>query len=206
MPPNGPEPEEYEEEVIDFKINFKPSGIDLPLIDLGAPPGYDKGLAERRRSKFITMKHTLKEKMVLYHFSTKGQLDELKNLFQKGKESPYSLTEEVSKSGFYWTVLHYASHYGHYDVLAYLIELLEDHPHKYDIFNLQTTEGKTPLFCVILSADISDEEKKHRIIKLWFDTNCIDLSLRKKTGEDLLQLAKSNNLDQFIIEYCLRED
>ena len=40
----------------------------------------------------------------------------MKNLFQKGKDSPYSLTEEVSKSGFYWTVLHYASHYGHYDV------------------------------------------------------------------------------------------
>lgn len=96
------------------------------------------------------------------------------------------MTEEVSKSGFFWTVLHYASHYGHYEVLAYLIDLLEDHPNKYDIFNLQTTEGKTPLFCVILSADIDDEEKKHRIIKLWFETNCIDLSLRKKTGEDLL--------------------
>jgi hypothetical protein len=183
----------------------------MPIIELGAPRGYDKALAEKRRSKFITMKHTLKEKMVLYHVSTKGQLDELKNLFTKSKdggapEGPYSLTEEVSKSGFYWTVLHYASHYGHYEVLAYLIDLLEDHPNKYDIFNLQTTEGKTPLFCVILSADIEDEEKKHRIIKLWFDTNCVDLSLRKKTGEDLLQLAQANHLYQFVVEYCLRED
>ena len=87
------------------------------------------------------MKHTLKEKMVLYHVSTKGQLDELKNLFTKSKdggapEGPYSLTEEVSKSGFYWTVLHYGSQDGHYEVLAYLIDLLEDHPNKYDIFNL----------------------------------------------------------------------
>ena len=29
----------------------------------------------------------------------------------------YSITEEISKSGYYWTVLHYASHYGHYEVL-----------------------------------------------------------------------------------------
>lgn len=137
---NGPDEEEIEEQSA-LAINFQPSGLSLPMIDLGAPPGYDKAIAEKRRSKLITMKHTLKEKMVLYHFSTKGQLDELKNLFQKAKdggapEGPYSLTEEVSKSGFYWTVLHYASHYGHYDVLAYLIDLLEDHPHRYDIFNL----------------------------------------------------------------------
>ena len=60
-----------------MSINFQPSGITMPIIELGAPRGYDKALAEKRRSKFITMKHTLKEKMVLYHVSTKGQLDEL---------------------------------------------------------------------------------------------------------------------------------
>ena len=46
------------------------------------------------------------------------------------------MTEEISKSGYYWTVLHYASHYGHYDVLNFLIEYLEDHPRKMDIFNM----------------------------------------------------------------------
>ncbi len=43
---------------------------------------------------------------------------------------------------------------------------------------MQTTEGKTPLFCAILSGDISLKVKQ-RIIKMWFDTNCIDLRLRK---------------------------
>jgi ankyrin repeat protein len=100
-------------------------------------------------------------------------------------EKSYSVTEEISKSGYYWTVLHYASHYGHYEVLNFLIEFLEDHPRKMDIFNMQTTEGKTPLFCAILSGDIQIPVKQ-RIIKLWFDTNCIDLNLRKQSGEDLL--------------------
>ena len=102
------------------------------------------------------MKHSIKEKMELYTASTKGLFDDLKLVL--GSKS-YSITEEISKSGYYWTVLHYASHYGHYDVLIYLIEFLEDHPEKYEIFNMQTTEGKTPLFCAILSGDIKIHQK-----------------------------------------------
>jgi hypothetical protein len=64
---------------------------------------------------------------------------------------------------------------------------------------------KTPLFCAILSGDIKIEQKKE-IVKLWFDTYMIDLTLRKKTGEDLLELAKKNNLYDFIVDFCMRED
>ena len=115
--------------------------------------------------------------MELYTSSTKGKLEELKDALEN-PEKKFSITEEISKSGYYWTVLHYASQYGHYEVLIFLIEFLEDHPDKFDIFNMQTTEGKTPLFCAVLSGDIKLSDKQ-RIIKLWFDTNCIDLGLRK---------------------------
>lgn len=142
--------------------------------------------------------------MELYTSSTKGKLEELKFALEN-PDKKFSVTEEISKSGYYWTVLHYASHYGHYEVLLFLLEHLEDHPDKFEIFNMQTTEGKTPLFCAVLSGDIKLADKQ-RIIKLWFDTNCIDLSLRKQTGEDLLQLSRKNKLYEFIVEYCLRED
>ena len=59
--------------------------------------------------------------MELYHASTKGKTDEMKVLLE---EQNYSPTEEVSKLGHYWTVMHYASHYGHIDVLEYVIEYL----------------------------------------------------------------------------------
>ena len=52
--------------------------------------------------------------MELYNSSTKGNLDELRNIVDNKK---YSLVEEVSKAGYYWTVFHYASHYGHAKVL-----------------------------------------------------------------------------------------
>jgi len=115
--------------------------------------------------------------MELYTCSTKGKLSELQEILTTDEKS-YSATEEISKTGYYWTVLHYASHYGHYDVLNFLIEYLEDHPDKFEIYNMQTTEGKTPLFCAILSGDISLKTKQ-KIIKQWFDTNCVDLRLRK---------------------------
>jgi hypothetical protein len=47
---------------------------------------------------------------------------------------------------------------------------------------------------------------KKDIIKLLFNTNVMDLSLRKASGEDLLELAKKNSLYDFIAVYCLRED
>ena len=81
------------------------------------------------------MQHSIKEKMELYTSSTKGKLADLKAVLED-TEKPYSATEEISKSGYYWTVLHYASHYGHYDVLIYLIEFLEANPDKFDIFNM----------------------------------------------------------------------
>ena len=74
--------------------------------------------------------------MELYNSSTKGNLDDLQLIAKK-----YSLLEEVSKAGYFWTVFHYASHYGHAKVLQYLIDQFDNHQDKYDIFNLQTVEG-----------------------------------------------------------------
>ena len=113
------------------------SGGAVPDLDLGAP-SYDEDAAEARRKRFLTKQHSIPEKMELYNSSTKGNLDELKNIITNKK---YSLVEEVSKAGYYWTVFHYASHYGHAKVLQFLIESFENSADKFEIFNLQTVEG-----------------------------------------------------------------
>ena len=104
--------------------------------------------------------------------------------------------------------MHYASHYGHVRVLQYLVNYLLEHNEEdsFEILNMQTLEGKTPLFCAILSCDIKQAQTKKSIIKLLFETGKIDLSLRKGSGEDLLDLAKRNQLYDFIVKECLRED
>ena len=75
------------------------------------------------------------------------------------KVNKYNFNEEVSKVGYFWTALHFASHYGHINILNYIINLWENNEDKYDIFNVQTTEGKTPLMCALSSGDISAKIK-----------------------------------------------
>jgi hypothetical protein len=79
------------------------------ILDLGAP-SYDEDVAEERRKRHLTKIHSIPEKMELYNSSTKGNLEDLINIVSNKK---YSLVEEVSKAGYFWTVFHYASHYGH---------------------------------------------------------------------------------------------
>lgn len=97
---------------MDIAYNTNPLST-VPLMDLGAP-SYDEDMAEERRKRILTKKHSISEKMELYNSSTKGNLTELKVIVSDKK---YSLVEEVSKAGYYWTVFHYASHYGHIDIL-----------------------------------------------------------------------------------------
>ena len=168
---------------------------DIPQLQLYAPD-YSEENAAVRRENFMTKQHTISEKMELYNCSTQGRISELKRLLE---EQDYSATEEVSKEGHFWTVLHYASHYGHFEVLEFLVSYLEKNENCFEILNMQTLEGKTPLFCAILSCDIKQIQTKKDIIRLLFDTGKIDLSLRKGSGEDLLDLARRNQLYSFIV-------
>jgi len=92
--------------------------VSAAVVDLGAP-SYDEDVAEDRRKRILTKQHSIPEKMELYNASTKGNFDEMKIIVEIKR---YSLVEEVSKAGYYWTIFHYASHYGHSKVLQFLIE------------------------------------------------------------------------------------
>jgi hypothetical protein len=98
---------------------------------------YNEAVA-KRRMKLLT--HTLStgQKMELYNSCTKGDLNKIKNCAFNKK---YSLLEECSKAGYYWSTLHYASHYGHESIILFLIDFFMSHPQREEIFNIQTTEG-----------------------------------------------------------------
>lgn len=136
-----------------------PAEEDVPQVQLYAPK-FSEENAQARRARFMTKQHTISEKMQLYNCSTQGRIEDLQRLL---KDQGYSATEEVSKEGHYWTVLHYASHYGHFKVLQFLVQYLGEQENSYEILNMQTSEGKTPLFCAILSCDIKLHQKKEII-------------------------------------------
>ena len=85
----------------------------------------------------LTKKLKVQQKMEIYTASTQGLLLDMEQLISKG----VTLLEEVSKSGYYWTAFHFASHYGQADVLRFIIDAYMEHPMKEDVFNIQTKEG-----------------------------------------------------------------
>jgi hypothetical protein len=112
------------------RIYNKP--LSTLLYDLGAP-SYDEDYTEERRKRILTTCHSIPEKMELYNCSTKGTLEDLTNIVTLKK---YSLVEEATKTGYYWTVFHYASHYGYVKVLEYLLDHFDNRSGRYEIFNL----------------------------------------------------------------------
>lgn len=77
-----------------------------------------------------------------------GRVAELKE-FVENPHKNFSVTEDLT--GYYETPLHIASFYGNYEVLRYLIELVQNNPNQFHIFNMQNKWGDTPLFLAIWS-------------------------------------------------------
>ena len=109
---------------------MKPNEIYSPL--------FNAEKAQKIRDKYLTNKHSVSEKMELYNCSRLGKYEELVALDAK----KYSLLEECSKAGYFWTVMHYSSHFGHIKLLEYMLKRsYGDGANKFEIFNMQTVEG-----------------------------------------------------------------
>ena len=84
---------------------------------------FDKAYAEEVRKKHLKNTLTNQQKLELYNCSTKGEVEKLKQLIEENK---YNLFEEISAQGYYWTPLHYASHYGHINIVEYILNKIND--------------------------------------------------------------------------------
>ena len=117
---------------------------------------YDKLHADNVRNKHITNTLSTNKKLDLYNCAVKGDLSSLKNLLEKEK---FNLLEECSANGYYWTVLHYAAHYGFCNIVEYYLEIFKDHSECLDIVNIQSNLGLSPLF-IALNNSLDIEKKK----------------------------------------------
>lgn len=164
------------------------------------PKEFNQELAKSRQTKFLSNKLSAEEKMELYNSSVKGDLDKLKQLIAEKK---YSITEECSASGYYWTAIHYAAHYGFTNIVKYCLDYYKDHPNKIDIMNLQSNLGLSPLFIGINNT--SNFEKKKEIIDLYVEYDVIDYDICSQKHEDIFEICKKNNLLEYFLN-TLKED
>ncbi len=161
---------------------------------------YDPDFAEAMRKKHLSNTLNTNQKMELYNCAVGGNLDTLINLIQDKK---YPLFEECSASGYYWTVIHYAAHYGFENIINYVLEHLNNDSNKKSIANLQSNLGLTPLFINLNSSTAI--EKKKTILELYVKHDAIDFKLCSKDNEDVYDIVKKNGLLMYFLS-ILKED
>ena len=120
-------------------------------------PKYDVEKIQRLRKAFIESELTDAQKMELYKAGTENKLSDLKLLVYKN----YSLMEECSQAGFYWTVLHYAANYGFTEIVEYVLRYYTNNPNISEICNLQSNLGMSPLFLALKNCSDSGKKKRY---------------------------------------------
>lgn len=161
---------------------------------------FNQELASSRQKKYISSELSPNQKMELYNCGVKGDLEKLKTLINI---KHYNLMEECSAHGYYWTVLHYACHYGFYDIVEYALEYYSGHKDKLAILNLQSNLGMSPLLIAI--NNLSNEEQKKKIIELYIEYDCIDYDVCTMKNEDIFSLCAKNRMLDFFLS-MLKED
>jgi len=161
---------------------------------------YDPDRAEKIRKLYLTNNLTNNQKMELYNSSINGNVDALKNLVENKK---YNLMEECSASGYFWTVLHYASHYGHINIINFILDYHQNNQNKLDILNMQSNLGLSPLLISINNSGSID--KKKQVIELFVRYDAIDFKICSKEGDDIFDLCKKQNLLEYLLS-VLKED
>lgn len=164
------------------------------------PKSYNEELAKHRQKKYLKSELKSAQKMELYDCGVKGDLTKLKNLIKVKK---YDILEECSASGYYWTVLHYASHYGWSNVINFVLDELKTDVFKKEKLNIQSNLGLTPLMIAI--NNLTNVEKKKEILTLYVYYDVIDYEVCTAKGEDIIELCKKHNLLDFLYS-LLKED
>ena len=161
---------------------------------------FDSAYADEIRKKYLRTDLPSNLKMDIYNSCTKGETDKYIELVKSGK---YPILEECSAAGYFWTGLHYACHYGHYDIIKYTVEHFKDNPEKIAIMSLQSNKGLTPYTIAI--SNCANYEMKRKILQLFVDNDMINPSLFNTDNKDIFELANQHKVLD-ILEPYMKED
>jgi hypothetical protein len=164
------------------------------------PKEYDEARATKMHSLYLVKSLNTNQKMELYNCGTNGDCKTLKELID---EKSYPLFEECSASGYFWTCLHYASHYGYVDIVEFYLKKTQNDPNKVDKLSMQSNLGLSPLF--ISLCNLSNLEKKKDILKLHVQFDVIDYKICSKNGEDIFKICQNQGLLEYFLS-LLKED
>lgn len=152
------------------------------------------------RDKYLTSSLPNPQKMEMYNAATNNKIETFIQLIEVNK---YPIMEECSSSGYYWTSLHYAAHYGSYSIVEYILNYLSSDPDSVDKVNLQSNLGLSPLLIAIKNC--SDIEAKKAIMELFVKYDCIDYNIVNLDNEDIFDICQNTGLLNYFLS-LIKED
>lgn len=108
-------------------------------------------------ARLVTNRLSGQQKMELYKCCTEGKKSNFANLVER---KGYPILEEISAKNFGWTSLHYGMHYGKIEIIEYILNYLKDRGNLEMAMYLRSSDGRTPLLCLLRSSNIDVKTKK----------------------------------------------
>ena len=143
------------------------------------------------RKTLMTFELTIDNKMEMYYACTEGNLEKLEHLINVKK---YPILEEISYKNYYWTPLHYAMHYGKYNIISFLINKLKEDNLVEPALRLQSNDNRCPVLCLLKSNHLTGEDKESILEKLMKEFN---LSFSKEVKKE----AHNRGYDKLLKKY-----
>jgi hypothetical protein len=123
---------------------------------------------EKLRKCLVTSDLSPIQKNEIYNMCVDGDLKKFSKLIYEYK---FPLLEEISVNEFYWTPLHYAMHYGQFELICFIFDYLDNQHLLEAVLRLKSNDGRCPFLCLLKSNSISSEEKSIIFDKLYFKYN-----------------------------------
>lgn len=147
---------------------------------------YDESAVKR----LLTVNLPVNAKMQLYNTVVEGKLNEFKALVQRG----YPVLEEISAKNYAWTPFHYAMHFGQWDITKYIMEHLTQRGILELALRMRSSDGRTPILCLLRSTAISTQKKRELLGRLLTAYPNVEINdeLRKEIkGRDFMDVLRA---------------
>lgn len=152
---------ESDDKINNLKKEIEQSSKIFVKSDVTDP--YKNYSKDELRRILITYGLPVNQKMSLYNSCVEGKLEEFKNLVITKN---YPVLEEVSARNYYWTPLHYAMHYGQWEIINFICSFLKSKNHLDAAMRLESNDGRCPLMCLLKSNSIQINKKSEILSKL----------------------------------------
>ena len=115
----------------------------------------------------LTNKLTIAEKTDFYNSILDNNLELFQSfIYGDGNRPPYDVFEELSKSGYNWMCLHYAMHYGKWEIIQFILQYLIQSNLLEKALKIKTNDNRCPMLCLLRSKDLNQEQKKDIYFKI----------------------------------------